>query len=116
MWLEEWIGKRAFKRIRGDKKRHGSNLMSTFETNKFQFTGEEDEMGVRLPADCGITEDETLNIDDSTLMLTKYVKNPIFEMIDWGFWAYTLTLRLAFLQRPDESLLRAMPLQDTRAN
>jgi hypothetical protein len=44
--------------------------MNAFEQSKFSFKGEDDtEAEIRLPSDCGIANDEDLNIDDYLLTL-----------------------------------------------
>jgi hypothetical protein len=44
--------------------------MNAFEHSKFTFQGDDDtEAEIRLPSDCGISEDESLNIDDYILTL-----------------------------------------------
>jgi hypothetical protein len=78
-WLEKWIGPERYGRIPESRKRHGSNMMSRFESNKFQFSGEDDEMEVPLPAECGIDSDESLNIDDRVLSMTNDQMKKLFD-------------------------------------
>ncbi|KAK6356035.1 hypothetical protein TWF718_000409 [Orbilia javanica] len=78
-WLEQWIGSEAFQKIPVEKTRHGSQMMLSFESNKFCFSGDDDEMEVRIPAECGIQNSEELNIDDRTLTLNTAQMKQIFD-------------------------------------
>ncbi|KAK3332846.1 hypothetical protein B0T19DRAFT_448679 [Cercophora scortea] len=78
-WLERWIGPDAYKKIPAAKARHGSQMMTTFETAKFTFSGDGEDMDIRLPSECGIDTDESLNIDDRTLTFTKDQMRSVFD-------------------------------------
>jgi hypothetical protein len=78
-WLENWIGSEAFNKIPKDKVRHGSSLMNQFENMKTHFSGDEENMEIRLPGQCGITDDEGKNIDDGHLMLSADQMKQFFE-------------------------------------
>jgi hypothetical protein len=69
-WLKSWIGPRGFSQIAEDKLRPGSQLMNVFETLKHQFSGNDEEMLISLPRECGIEDDLNLNIEDRTLKLS----------------------------------------------
>lgn len=47
--------------------------MNNFETMKQHFTGEDEEMQILLPKECGIEDDDDLAIEDRNLTITKYV-------------------------------------------
>jgi hypothetical protein len=71
-WLERWIGTAAFQKIPKEKTRHGSQMMNAFESVKQQFDGSnEDGMDIQLPKECGIEDDESKNIEDRILAITK---------------------------------------------
>ena len=70
-WLEKWIGSERYKKIKPEKTRHGSQMMTAFENYKFAFNGEDDDMEIMIPADAGIGDDESLNIDGNVLTLSK---------------------------------------------
>lgn len=72
-WLEKWIGEEAYGKIPPEKTRHGSQLLNTFENVKQHFAGEDDDIEIHLPKECGIDDDEDLNIDGRTLTLNAYV-------------------------------------------
>jgi len=46
-------------------------MMNQFEQNKFQFSGDDDDMAVALPRECDIDDDESLNIEDRVLSLKR---------------------------------------------
>ncbi|KAM7198281.1 hypothetical protein V8F33_005072 [Rhypophila sp. PSN 637] len=78
-WLEKWIGSEAFPKIPAAKTRHGSQMMTTFETAKFNFSGDDDDMEIRIPAECGIDDDEMLNIEDRTLSFKQEQMQQVFD-------------------------------------
>ncbi|KAH7141116.1 hypothetical protein EDB81DRAFT_692772 [Dactylonectria macrodidyma] len=78
-WLEQWIGSDRFKKIPDQRKRHGSQMMSQFEENKFRFDGEDDDMEVRLPKECNIKDEESLNIEDQVLSLKTDQMKKLFD-------------------------------------
>jgi hypothetical protein len=69
-WLEKWIGPAAFKLIPQRKTRHGSALMNSFETAKSYFNGDDDEVMVPIPGECGIKNDDDKQIEDGQLTIT----------------------------------------------
>lgn len=71
-WLEKWIGREAYLKIPPAKLRHGAPMMNSFETCKFHFSGEEDELDVTLPKECEIDDDEEKNIADRVLTIKRY--------------------------------------------
>src|SRR4051794_7858143 len=72
-WLERWIGTDAFKKIPAERTRHGSRMMNEFEIAKQHFGGDEADIEITLPRECGIVDDEDRNIDGGTLTLDEYV-------------------------------------------
>ncbi|KAL8366624.1 hypothetical protein RB595_010473 [Gaeumannomyces hyphopodioides] len=78
-WLQKWIGTTRFDRIPLDKKRHGSQMMKEFETNKFGFDGTDEGMAVRLPSECGILDNSGLQVEDGTLFMTSDQMKQIFK-------------------------------------
>ncbi|KAF3129560.1 hypothetical protein TWF703_008847 [Orbilia oligospora] len=78
-WLEKWIGSEAFQKIPEEKKRHGSQMMTSFETNKLHFSGDDDEIEIRIPAETGIQNSEELNIDDRILTLSTAQMKQLFD-------------------------------------
>ncbi|ORY18798.1 hypothetical protein BCR34DRAFT_472752 [Clohesyomyces aquaticus] len=79
-WLEKWIGSDAYKLIPPEKTRHGSQLMNSFEMLKQHFKGDDDgDMEIRLPRECGIEDDEDLDIDDQVLTLDAAQMRDIFD-------------------------------------
>ena len=71
-WLETWIGPEAYNAIPAFKRRHGSQMMNAFETLKHCFSGEEDDIEISLPKECGIEDDTVKRIDGRVLTMTKY--------------------------------------------
>ncbi|KUJ23235.1 uncharacterized protein LY89DRAFT_574266 [Mollisia scopiformis] len=57
-WLEKKLGSEAFRKIPQAKTRHGSVLMTAFETAKMYFEGKPEEFEVPLPKERGIEDDE----------------------------------------------------------
>ncbi|KAK6337277.1 hypothetical protein TWF730_002683 [Orbilia blumenaviensis] len=78
-WLEKWIGSEAFHKIPIEKTRHDSQMMASFENNKSYFSGDDDEMEIRIPAESGIQNSEELNIDEGTLTLSTAQMKQIFN-------------------------------------
>jgi hypothetical protein len=72
-WLERWIGTEAYRKIPTLKTRHGSPLMNSFETAKMHFSGDEEDVEVTLPKECGINYDEAKNIDDKVLTIKRSI-------------------------------------------
>jgi hypothetical protein len=44
--------------------------MNSFETAKQHFNGDDDEVLVPMPGECGIRDDENKQIEDAQLMIT----------------------------------------------
>ncbi|KLU92190.1 hypothetical protein MAPG_11136 [Magnaporthiopsis poae ATCC 64411] len=78
-YLQKWIGAARFNQIPMDKKRHGSQMMTEFETNKFGFDGTDEGMAVRLPRECGIVDDPRLQVEDGTLFMTSDQMKQVFK-------------------------------------
>ncbi|KAK0726065.1 hypothetical protein B0H67DRAFT_480099 [Lasiosphaeris hirsuta] len=78
-WLEQWIGEEAYKKIPAAKTRHGSQMMNAFETAKCNFSGEEDDTEIGIPAECGIDDDDDLNIEDRVLTFKKAQMQQMFD-------------------------------------
>ncbi|KFY05554.1 hypothetical protein V491_09098 [Pseudogymnoascus sp. VKM F-3775] len=81
VWLEKWIGSERFNKIPPDKTRHGSQLMNSWEATKFNFTSREEEWDVQLPRECGVEDNEELNIQDRVLTLDSRQMKKIFEPV-----------------------------------
>ncbi|KAK4161725.1 hypothetical protein QBC43DRAFT_357267 [Cladorrhinum sp. PSN259] len=77
-WLERWIGSEAYNKIPSEKTRHGSQMMTAFESAKFSFSGEDEDIEIRIPGEAGITNDEDLNIDDQVLTLSAEQMQQVF--------------------------------------
>ena len=69
-WLKEWIGEEAYKKIPETRLRHGSALMNQFEICKKEFSGDDEDMQVPLPKECGIRDDASKNIEDLQLTIS----------------------------------------------
>ncbi|KAK3899799.1 hypothetical protein C8A05DRAFT_46227 [Staphylotrichum tortipilum] len=78
-WLEQWIGSERFKNIPPEKRRHGSPMMNSFEVNKLQFSGDDDEMSIALPSETGLRDDEDLQIEDGSVSLTNAQMKQLFN-------------------------------------
>jgi hypothetical protein len=52
--------------------------MNSFETAKMHFSGEEDEIEITLPKECGIDDDEEKNIEDRALMINRSPHSTLF--------------------------------------
>jgi hypothetical protein len=70
LWLEQWIGPNRYKLIPENKLRPGSMLMNEFASITQQFGDLDLDSEIRLPKECGIDDDEDLNIEDRTLQIT----------------------------------------------
>lgn len=70
-WLKNWIGEFAYNKIPAQKLRYGSRLLNSFETLKTHFSGSEDDIEIDLPGECGIADDESKNVCDKVLTITK---------------------------------------------
>lgn len=71
--MEKWIGTEAYRKIPAHKTRHGSPLMNSFEIAKMHFSGEEEDVEVTLPRECGIDYDQAKNIDDKILTIKRSI-------------------------------------------
>jgi molecular chaperone DnaK (HSP70) len=71
-WVKSLIGEHAYGKIPEEKLRHGSKMMNDFETNKNAFAGddEDEEMQVSIPRECGIEEDDDMNITEGMVTIT----------------------------------------------
>ncbi|KAK3378944.1 hypothetical protein B0T24DRAFT_663235 [Lasiosphaeria ovina] len=78
-WLEHWIGRDAYQKIPPSATRHGSNMMKAFEFAKCNFSGDDDDMEILLPAECGIYTDSNLNIKQHVLTLKKEQMELVFD-------------------------------------
>lgn len=70
-WLEKHLGTAIFDRIPKRYLLAGSAFLQSFELMKYSFTGDEEECEIRLPRECGITDDSRRNIEDRVLTITK---------------------------------------------
>lgn len=70
-WLEKKIGCEAYRKIPAAKTRHGSTLMTTFETAKLHFEGHGGEFELTLPRECGVVDDEENGVEDGVLTVTE---------------------------------------------
>jgi len=78
-WLERWLGEDAYKKIPAAKTRHGSQMMTMFETAKFAFSGDDESMEIPIPSECGIDDDEELNIEDRVLTFKRAQMQQVFD-------------------------------------
>lgn len=72
-WLEKWLEPAAYRKIPQQKLGYGSRLLNSFETLKTHFSGIEDDIEINIPGECGIDDDESKNISDRVLTITKFV-------------------------------------------
>lgn len=67
--MKKWIGEERYNKIPDEKVRHGAPLLTSFEQNKYYFSGSEDDFTITLPRECGIQDDEELNVDERVLTM-----------------------------------------------